>query len=88
MQVLKQRISTKCRGRAKGSLTQNALPPAFWHTRSYDFNVFSKKKIIQKLTYIHWNPVKRGLVESAEQWQWSSYRFYFQGEEGPVKSDG
>jgi putative transposase len=29
--------------------------------------------------------VKRGLVESPEQWRWSSYRFYFLEEAGPVR---
>jgi hypothetical protein len=34
---------------------------------------------------MHRNPVKRGLVESPEQWRWSSYRFYLLDEAGPVK---
>jgi putative transposase len=37
------------------------------------------------LRYIHRNPVKRGLVESPEQWRWSSYRFYLSQEAGPVR---
>jgi putative transposase len=31
------------------------------------------------------NPVKRGLVESPEQWRWSSYRSYLLGEPGLVR---
>jgi hypothetical protein len=31
------------------------------------------------------NPVKRGLVNLPEQWRWSSYRFYFLDEAGPVR---
>jgi hypothetical protein len=34
---------------------------------------------------MHRNPVKRGLVESEEQWGWSSYRYYFFGEDGLVQ---
>jgi putative transposase len=34
---------------------------------------------------MHRNPVKRGLVSSPEQWRWSSYRFYFLDEAGPVR---
>jgi hypothetical protein len=34
---------------------------------------------------MHFNPVKRGLVESMEQWPWSSYRAYCGGETGPVQ---
>jgi len=88
MQVLKQRVSRQCRSRARSRSPQDTVPPAFWHTRSYDFNVFSQKKVIEKLDYIHWNPVKRGLAASPEQWRWSSYRYYALGEEGPVKVGG
>jgi putative transposase len=88
MQVLKQRVSHQCLSRARSRLAQNTAPPSFWLPRSYDFNVFSQKKVAEKLDYIHWNPVKRGLVASPEQWRWSSYRFYALGEEGPVKIEG
>ena len=86
MQVLKQRVSHQYLSRAR-PLAQDAVPPSFWLPRSYDFNVFSEKKLAEKLDYIHWNPVKRGLVASPEQWRWSSYRYYALGEEGPVKID-
>lgn len=88
MQVLKQRVSRQCRARSRGQSSDDATPPAFWHTRSYDFNVFTKKKVVEKLDYIHWNPVKRGLVASPDQWRWSSFRYYALGEEGPVKIEG
>jgi hypothetical protein len=35
--------------------------------------------------YMHRNPVKRGLVEKAEDWPWSSYRHYLTGQEGSVE---
>ena len=35
----------------------------FWQVRYYDFNVYTDKKRIEKLRYMHRNPVKRGLVE-------------------------
>jgi putative transposase len=57
----------------------------FWQARFYDFNVWTEKKRIEKLRYIHRNPVARGLVESPEQWRWSSFRWYLSGEVGPVK---
>jgi putative transposase len=57
----------------------------FWQARFYDFNVWTEKKRIEKLRYIHRNPVARGLVESPEQWCWSSFRWYRSGEVGPVK---
>ena len=85
MQVLKQRVARQCRASARLHSPGDAVPPSFWLPRSYDFNVFTEKKIIEKLDYIHWNPVKRGLVASPEQWRWSSARYYSLEEEGPVK---
>ena len=37
-----------------------------WQRRFYPFNVFSEKKVQQKLDYMHNNPVTRGLVSSLE----------------------
>ena len=42
---------------------------AFWQDRFCDFNVWSTKKRMEKLRYMHRNPVKRGLVESPELWE-------------------
>ncbi len=60
-------------------------PNRFWQARFYDFNVWTEKKRIEKLGYIHRNPVTRGLVESPEQWRWSSFRCYLCGAVGPVR---
>jgi REP-associated tyrosine transposase len=54
----------------------------FWQHRFYDFNIWTDKKRIEKLRYMHRNPVVRGLVASPEQWDWSSHRFYSTGEAG------
>jgi len=62
MQVLKQRVSRQCLARGRSRLPQKDAPPPFWLPLSYDFNVFSEKKVAEKLEYIHWNPVKRGLL--------------------------
>ena len=34
----------------------------------------------QKVEYIHHNPIKRGFVEQAEHWVYSSARNYFAGD--------
>ncbi len=57
----------------------------FWQRRYYDFNVCTGKKRIEKLRYIHRNPVKRGLVEKPEEWEWSSFRHYATGCASPVE---
>jgi putative transposase len=47
--------------------------------------MFGRRRRIEKLRYIHRNPVARGLVASPEQWRWSSYCWYLRGEVGPVR---
>jgi putative transposase len=92
MQVLKQRTARTLLPKKKRTdprhrhLFGDGVPHrAFWQARFYDFNVWTTKKRMEKLRYMHRNPVKRGLVESPEQWRWSSYRYYLLGETGPVR---
>jgi putative transposase len=56
----------------------------FWQARYYDFNVITDRKRIEKLRYIHRNPVTRGLAAAPEDWPWSSYRHYLRRETGRV----
>lgn len=57
----------------------------FWQARYYDFNVWSECKFVEKLRYIHRNPVNRGLVTRPEDWRWSSFRHYATGEASAVE---
>jgi putative transposase len=66
------------------SLFHDHRPKHFWQRRFYDFNVWTRRKRVEKLKYIHRNPVRRGLVESPDQWRWSSFRAYAYGERGAV----
>ena len=73
--VLKGKTSKRLKGDRK----------QFWQTRYYDFNVFTHSKFVEKLRYIHRNPVEDGLVEKPEDWLWSSFRHYLTGEPGRVE---
>jgi putative transposase len=55
-----------------------------WQIRFYDFVVFTEAKKVEKLRYMHRNPVKTGLVGEPQEWAWSSFRHYAYGEAGPV----
>ena len=81
MKVLKQRAARRFLARKNG----NEQSLHFWQKRFYDFNVWSRRKEVEKLRYIHRNPVMRGLVTSPEMWRWSSFRSYAHGEDGLVK---
>jgi putative transposase len=57
----------------------------FWQSRYYDFNVFTTRKQVEKLRYLHRNPVTRGLVSRPEDWPWSSFQHYATGQRGTVE---
>ena len=92
MKALKQGFARRLLGRLRriNNLKQLSLWEApvelgrIWQPRFYDFVVFSEKKRVEKLRYIHRNPVKRGLVLEPEQWIWSSSRYYSYRDPGPV----
>ena len=57
----------------------------FWQRRFYDFNLWSQRKEVEKLKYMHRNPLVRALVADPAAWPWSSCRSYACGEAGPVR---
>ncbi len=49
----------------------------FWQTGpGYDRNIYDEKELLKKINYIHNNPVKRGLVLTPQEWEWSSIKWY------------
>jgi putative transposase len=49
----------------------------FWQPGGgYDRNITSIETLRAMIEYIHANPVRRGLVARAEDWEWSSARWY------------
>ena len=76
LQSLKQGVARRLALRADQS---------FWQARYYDFNVWSERKFLEKLRYIHRNPVHRELVARPEDWMWSSFRHYATGEASAVE---
>jgi putative transposase len=73
IQVLKQRFS------------RTRIEEHVWESRYYDFNIFTERKRIEKLRYIHRNPITRGLVAKPEEWQWSSYQAHATEDPHPVQ---
>src|SRR5580700_267625 len=67
IQVLKQRVSRRLRRKNRRPTGQLDLTfacgdeslPRFWQRRFYDFTVWSLKKRVEKLHYMHMNPLKR-----------------------------
>ncbi len=71
-------------GSIKREVSRKSSESPFWLPRYYDFNIFTNEKRIEKLRYIHRNPVHRGLVEKPEDYLWSSFRSYALLEDGAV----
>ena len=67
IQMLKQVVSRKLRRPGQRR---------FWQVRYYDMPIWTGRKRVAKLRYIHRNPVKRGLCAEPSDWPWSSYRHY------------
>jgi len=54
-----------------------------WQQHNHPIFLTSLKVILQKLNYLHLNPVRSGFVDLPEQWRYSSARDYL-GEEGLI----
>jgi REP-associated tyrosine transposase len=95
IQVLKQSVSRRLRRKRRvpanqlrlGFESEPELPRRFWQRRFYDFNVWSLKKRVEKLHYMHRNPLRRELVAHPREWPWSSFLFYSKPPSGLVPID-
>jgi len=85
-QMARAQVSKSARPGAPGFVASGFKGSSHvWSPRFYDFNVYTERKRVEKLRYIHRNPVERGLVVEADQWLWSSFRSYAYGEIGLVR---
>jgi|WetSurMetagenome_2_1015567.scaffolds.fasta_scaffold500774_1 putative transposase len=56
-----------------------------WQEGYHPQMIMHDKMFKQKIDYIHYNPVKRGLVEKEDDWIYSSACDYINGKEGLIK---
>jgi putative transposase len=69
----------------KLSVSVQSTRRLFWLPRYYDFNVFTDRKLTEKLRYMHRNPVERGLAAAPHELAGSSFHHYLTGEQGPIE---
>ena len=63
---------------------QTDPPYRFWQDGGgYDRNITQENTLIEVVKYIHQNPIRRGLVDNAEKWKYSSAQFWQSGK-GPL----
>ena len=53
----------------------------------YDRNITDGATLLKMIDYIHLNPVRKGLVERASDWTWSSAGWYETGQVGKLIID-
>jgi putative transposase len=95
MQILKHLRENQDRAWCRKMLARMTLPPTvhdeshhrLWQRRFYPYGIYSKKKQLEKLDYMHNNPVTRRLVRSPGEWPWSSWRFYFLNDTSLITMD-
>jgi len=58
-----------------------------WQPGFYDFNIFSDKKLNEKLEYIHNNPLKASLVKDISEYKYCSWRNYHLEDQSIFKVD-
>jgi putative transposase len=51
----------------------------FWKRRALSIELRTDKVYLQKLNYIHWNPVRAGICTLPEEYKYSSAMFYHTG---------
>lgn len=56
-----------------------------WQEGFHPQVILDGKMYEQKISYLHFNPVKRGLVKEITDWKYSSAGFYFKDEESLIE---
>ena len=65
----------------KANRAQDVSKHQVWQEGSHPEAIFKEKFARQKMDYIHLNPVRAGMVKTADEWPYSSARAYLLGEE-------
>ena len=55
-----------------------------WQRGFWDHIIRNEQDLKNHIDYIHWNPVKHGLVKSPEKWVYSTYQYWYERGHYPV----
>jgi len=56
-----------------------------WQEGFHPQMILSESMYFQKMEYIHFNPLKKGLVTEITEWKYSSAGFYYEGKESMIE---
>ena len=48
-----------------------------WQDKYWEHTIRDEKDLQTHFDYIHYNPIKHGLTETYDSWEWSSFKDYF-----------
>lgn len=72
----------------KLSTVQRYRKYRFWQKGGgYDRNIVEESTLINSVEYIHNNPVRKCLVDEPGKWDYSSYNFWMNGVDEPLRID-
>jgi putative transposase len=77
--LIKSYFSRKCKDEFKGLQTANRAnksEQAVWQHRFWEHQIRDDMDFIKHVEYVHYNPVKHGLVKSPNAWPHSTFHRY------------
>lgn len=77
--LIKDHFSRKCSPQYWGESStsrQKKQEKAIWQRRFWEHHIQDEDDYIHHVEYIHYNPVKHGLVQYAKEWEYSSFERY------------
>lgn len=63
-------------GEHRNESRQKRNEAAIWQRRFWEHKIRDDLDLEKHIEYIHYNPVKHGLVQSVRDWPWSSFHRY------------
>ena len=77
-----ERIIGKIKGRSARLINRKTgKSGTIWQVEGYDRTIRNERDLWETINYVHHNPVRWKLVNSPEQYRWSSLRTIYSGEE-------
>jgi putative transposase len=73
--------------RRSAELSRETNEQSFWQDGFHPETIYSREFFEQKMTYLHANPVRKGLVFKPEDWRYSSAAVYAGEVDGPLNID-
>lgn len=74
--VIKRHVSGRCVSSTESLASDSKLKRnerSFWQRRFWEHQIRDDDDMARHVDYIHWNPVKHGLVKAVKDWPYSSF---------------